>query len=97
SEAKAGTPNVSLPEGAADSVVGSNESSTTAAGATLKLASLEAPESLAQLLASHRAETVPDEAFSKLFAIWNLRYTAGNEDPCAQAAAHGLECLVERG
>ncbi len=29
--------------------------------------------------------------------IWNLRYTAGNEDPCTQALSQGLECLVQRG
>jgi general secretion pathway protein A len=64
----------------------------------MKVSALESPaESLTQLLAAHRAETVPDAAFNKLFTIWGLRYTAGSEDPCQQASAQGLECLVQRG
>jgi general secretion pathway protein A len=96
SEAKASTPPVAA--NAADTVVGST--APTANGTTLKVSSLETPppaESLSQLLSKHRAETVPDEAFGKLFAIWSLRYTAGSEDPCTQALSQGLECLVQRG
>jgi general secretion pathway protein A len=99
SQAKANTPAASVRKNTADAVVGSHAPATTG-GTTLKVSAVEAPpaaESLTQLLAKHRAETVPDAAFSKLFGIWNLRYTAGNDDPCVQAAAQGLECLVQRG
>lgn len=98
SQAKANTPAASVPKSTADAVVASN-APAAAGGTALKVSSLEtAPtESLTQLLAKHNAETVPDAAFNKLFAIWNLRYTAGNEDPCTQATAQGLECLVQRG
>ena len=99
SEAKASTPPVaSVPKNAADAVVGSNAPSA-AGGTAVKVSSIETPatEPLSQLLAKHRAETVPDEAFNKLFAIWGLRYTAGDEDPCTQAIGMGLECLTQRG
>jgi general secretion pathway protein A len=98
SQAKASTPAASAPKNAADAVVGSN-APAAAGGTALKVSSLEtAPtESLTQLLAKHNDETVPDAAFNKLFAIWNLRYTASSEDPCTQALAQGLECLVQRG
>jgi general secretion pathway protein A len=95
SEAKASTPAASVPKNAADSLVAAAPNGGTA----LKVSAIETPatESLAQLLAKHRSETVPDEAFSKLFTIWGLHYAAGSEDPCAQAAGQGLECLVQRG
>jgi general secretion pathway protein A len=69
------------------------------AGAPLKVSSITPPasESLAQLLANHRAETAPDQAFGKLFGVWGMQYTAGSDDPCTQALAQGLECLVQRG
>lgn len=98
SEAKASTPPAaSVSKNAADAVVASQSSAS--GGTTLKVASIAAPptESLAQLLAAHRAETVPDEAFNKLFTIWGLHYTASSEDPCTQAMAQGLECLIQRG
>jgi general secretion pathway protein A len=98
SEAKASTPPAaSVPKNAADAVVGSTP--PAAGGAAVKVSAVETPpaESLAQLLAKNRADTVPDAAFSKLFAIWGLRYTAGNEDPCTQAIVMGLECLTQRG
>jgi general secretion pathway protein A len=57
----------------------------------------DAPASFGALLAKHRSETVPDEAFGKLFGIWGVRYVAGSEDPCTQASAQGLECLIQRG
>ena len=52
---------------------------------------------LEQLLAQYRAETDPDNAFGKLFALWGVRYDAGSEDPCTQALRSGLECLTQRG
>ncbi len=53
--------------------------------------------SLDQLLAQFPAETNPDHAFNKLFALWGLRYVAGQVDPCTQAQQSGLECLTQRG
>jgi general secretion pathway protein A len=66
---------------------------------SIRVASLqpEVAEPLAQLLTKHRARTVPDEAFGTLFGIWGARYVAGTDDPCTQASAQGLECLVQRG
>jgi general secretion pathway protein A len=52
---------------------------------------------LDQLLAQHADETDPDNAFNKLFALWGLRYAAGQVDPCSQAMQSGLECLTQRG
>ena len=52
---------------------------------------------LDSLLGEFPAETDPDNAFNKLFALWGLRYVAGREDPCSQAMRSGLECLTQRG
>jgi len=67
----------------------------TGAGATP--VSLGAPATLAKLLAAHAAETDPDSAFARLFALWGARYVAGNVDPCTQALQQGLECFVQKG
>jgi general secretion pathway protein A len=99
SEAKASTPKVaSVPKGSADAVVGATPA-TGSGGSALKVSAIQAPpaESLNLLLTKYQSETVPDEAFGKLFSIWGVRYTAGSEDPCTQAAAQGLECLVQKG
>jgi general secretion pathway protein A len=55
------------------------------------------PPGLDQLLGQYPSETDPDNAFNKLFALWGLRYVAGNVDPCTQALKSGLECLTQRG
>jgi general secretion pathway protein A len=55
------------------------------------------PPDLEQLLAQYTAETDPDNAFNKLFALWGIRYEAGSADPCSQALQSGLECLTQRG
>jgi general secretion pathway protein A len=52
---------------------------------------------LDKLLGTYGAETDPDNAFNKLFALWSLRYVAGTVDPCSQAQQAGLECLTQRG
>ena len=52
---------------------------------------------LDKLLGTYIAETDPDNAFNKLFALWSLRYVAGTVDPCSQAQQAGLECLTQRG
>jgi len=56
-----------------------------------------AAPTLDQLLAQYDAETDPDNAFNKLFALWGMRYLAGSVDPCTQALQSGLECLTQRG
>ncbi|HYJ41972.1 MAG TPA: AAA family ATPase [Steroidobacteraceae bacterium] len=52
---------------------------------------------LDKLLGTYGAETDPDNAFNKLFALWSLRYVAGTVDPCSQAQQAGIECLTQRG
>jgi general secretion pathway protein A len=61
-----------------------------------KPAPAPAPD-LDRLLAQYDGETDPDDAFNKLFALWDLRYVAGDVDPCSQALRSGLECLTQRG
>jgi len=56
-----------------------------------------APPGLDQLLARYHAETDPDNAFNKLFALWGIRYVAGGVDPCTQALQSGLECFTQHG
>jgi len=55
------------------------------------------PPDLDRLLGQYAAETDPDNAFNKLFALWGQRYVAGHVDPCSQALQAGLECLTQRG
>jgi general secretion pathway protein A len=55
------------------------------------------PPTLDRLLAQYDAETDPDDAFNKLFALWGMRYVVGGTDPCTQALQAGLECLTQRG
>ena len=50
-----------------------------------------------QLLDQYKAETDPDDAFTRLFKLWNATYVAGDVDPCTQAQQQGLECLMQRG
>ena len=56
-----------------------------------------APRSLEQMLTAFQGETDADNAFNKLFALWNARYVVGRRDACTQAAEQGLECFLERG
>jgi general secretion pathway protein A len=65
--------------------------------ATVPLAAATPAAALAQLLAGNAAETGPDGAFGKLFALWGAHYVAGGTDPCSQALQQGLECFVQRG
>jgi general secretion pathway protein A len=41
--------------------------------------------------------TDPDDAYMRLFSLWNARYVAGSGDACLQAQMQGLECLSESG
>jgi len=68
-----------------------------AAAPASKPAPPPAPPTLDQLLASYHAETDPDNAFNKLFALWGIRYVAGGVDPCTQALQSGLECFTQHG
>jgi general secretion pathway protein A len=54
-------------------------------------------EPLAPLLAKYSHDTSTDAAFTTLFGLWGIRYTADGTDPCTQATQHGLACLTERG
>ncbi len=56
-----------------------------------------AATSIAALLDQFKAETDPDDAFTRLFKLWNATYVAGDVDPCTQAQQQGLECLMQRG
>ncbi|HTU67151.1 MAG TPA: AAA family ATPase [Steroidobacteraceae bacterium] len=68
-----------------------------APSATPAAAPPAAAPDLDQLLTRYDAETDPDDAFNKLFALWGIRYVAGRVDPCSQAMQSGLECLTQRG
>lgn len=50
-----------------------------------------------ELLRRFATETDADNAFNKLFALWNARYFVGEIDPCSQALQQGLACLAQRG
>jgi general secretion pathway protein A len=50
-----------------------------------------------ELLQRFATETDGDNAFNKLFALWNARYVVGDVAPCAQAQQQGLACLAQRG
>ena len=71
--------------------------SAEAPAATVAASVKESPPGLDKLLAQYGAETDPDDAFNKLFAVWGLRYVAGSVDPCTQALRAGLECFTQRG
>ena len=57
----------------------------------------EAIEPLSALLAKSSGDTNTDAAFTTLFGLWGIHYSAGGTDPCTQATQHGLACLTERG
>jgi general secretion pathway protein A len=50
-----------------------------------------------ELLQRFATETDGDNAFNKLFALWNARYVVGEVAPCMQAQQQGLACLAQRG
>jgi general secretion pathway protein A len=52
---------------------------------------------LSTLLTKYSGDTTTDAAFTKLFALWGIRYAMDGTDPCTQATQHGLACLTERG
>jgi general secretion pathway protein A len=64
---------------------------------TTLAATPEPATSLERLLSGFAGETDPDNAFNKLFALWNARYVVGRRDACTQATEQRLECLIERG
>jgi general secretion pathway protein A len=56
---------------------------------------------LEALLDRYKRQTSRQAAYTKLFALWHLRYGGGDTGsgagPCAQAAQHGLACLKAHG
>ena len=52
---------------------------------------------LPALLRATPGATDLDDAYSRLFSLWNARYAAGSDDACQQALRQGLECLAESG
>jgi general secretion pathway protein A len=63
----------------------------TPAPAPVELARIE------DLLQRFATETDGDNAFNRLFALWNARYVVGDIAPCVQAQQQGLACLAQRG
>ncbi len=57
----------------------------------------DAPADIEELLRRFATETDADNAFNKLFALWNARYVVGEVDACSQALQQGLACLAQRG
>ncbi len=60
-------------------------------------AAAETPPRLADRLAAGILATGTDTAFSALLARWGLDYRAESGPACEQAAAQGLQCLLQRG
>jgi len=82
---------------ASSSPVASATPAGTAPVAPARTTTATAAVSLPALLKQHKAETDPDNAFTRLFSLWKASYVAGNTDPCTQARKQGLECLMQRG
>jgi general secretion pathway protein A len=57
----------------------------------------DATADIGDLLRRFATETDTDNAFNKLFALWNARYVVGEIDACSQALQQGLACLAQRG
>jgi general secretion pathway protein A len=55
------------------------------------------PINLLMVLHSSAEATDLDGAYTRLFALWNARYVAGQEDACPLAARQQMECLNESG
>ena len=49
------------------------------------------------LLVQHANDTTTEAALGKLFARWNLDYSAARGRGCEQASAQGVECLFQKG
>jgi general secretion pathway protein A len=95
--AKSAGPMVAAAAAPAPSAAPAVNGSSTPAASNLTAATPPATSTLATLLHANTAETGPDGAFNKLFALWGVHYLAGSTDPCTQAAQQGLECFVQRG
>jgi general secretion pathway protein A len=55
------------------------------------------PTNLLTVLHASGTATDLDGAYTRLFALWNARYMAGQDDACPLAARQGMECLNESG
>ncbi|MCU0759738.1 MAG: AAA family ATPase [Steroidobacteraceae bacterium] len=79
------------------SAANASPSNASASNPSTRAAAVGTPVALDALLAQFGNETDPDNAFNKLFALWNARYLVGRVDACTQATQQGLECYVQRG
>jgi general secretion pathway protein A len=52
------------------------------------------PPTLPELLAMDPTATTADAAFTALFTLWSASYTPGPADPCTQAVAQKLNCVM---
>ncbi len=86
----AGAPPTTASPGASIGAAGTPSPAAAATPATAR-------QTLEQLLVAYAGETDPDNAFNKLFALWNARYLVGRTDACTQATQQGLDCHVQRG
>jgi general secretion pathway protein A len=92
---EAATPGPVVTEDAPES---SPAPTTSAAAAAAGAATRQdAMAGIDDLLRRFATETDTDNAFNKLFALWNARYVVGEVDPCSQALQQGLACLAQRG
>ncbi|NND53971.1 MAG: AAA family ATPase [Gammaproteobacteria bacterium] len=54
-------------------------------------------DNLSQLLLTSADRTATSDAFTQLFALWNVTYTPGPERACEQARDYQLECFFKQG
>ncbi len=98
--AAAPTPGVA-PGAASAALVTAAPAGNPAVGQTVGPATGPSPpppsDPLEKLLEQYAAETDTDNAFNKLFALWNARYLVGRLDGCTQAVQQGLDCFTRRG
>ncbi len=92
-----GSATVAVHPTSAPGVAANSAAAASAPVVSMPRAAPEPQPPLGALLAGHAAQTTPDAAFGRLFGIWGAHYQAGASDPCAQAAAQGLECYEEKG
>jgi general secretion pathway protein A len=67
------------------------------AAASEATAAPEVPASLTEVLALNATATTTDAAFAELLRLWGAAYQPGVARPCDQVAAHGLQCVAQRG
>src|SRR5690606_24427317 len=83
--------------GASGSVAAIPEASVAAEPPAPPAPSVPSLPTLGPLLAGAGSATGSDAAYSRLLARWNVTYTPGAGDACAQAELAGLQCVAQRG